>query len=78
MGVLILFLFDQWGYEYFIYYVMSGNLDKRGIGDIWMFIVDEYVVVLFRFCLVYCLYCNLFVMFGLGLIYVFLFKNRFN
>ncbi|TKI73556.1 fatty acid desaturase, partial [Bacillus wiedmannii] len=55
-----------------------GNLDKRGTGDIWTLTVDEYVAAPFRLRLAYRLYRNPFVMFGLGPIYVFLLKNRFN
>ncbi|PEW36699.1 fatty acid desaturase [Bacillus cereus] len=78
MGVLTLFPFDQWGHEHSIHHATSGNLDKRGTGDIWTLTVDEYVAAPFRLRLAYRLYRNPFVMFGLGPIYVFLLKNRFN
>ncbi|OUA07601.1 fatty acid desaturase [Bacillus thuringiensis serovar finitimus] len=78
MGVLTLFPFDQWGHEHAIHHATSGNLDKRGTGDIWTLTVDEYVAAPFRIRLAYRLYRNPFVMFGLGPIYVFLLKNRFN
>ncbi|PER20512.1 fatty acid desaturase [Bacillus sp. AFS054943] len=78
MGVLTLFPFDQWGHEHSIHHATSGNLDKRGTGDIWTLTVDEYLAASFRLRLAYRLYRNPFVMFGLGPIYVFLLKNRFN
>lgn len=78
MGVLTLFPFDQWGHDHAIYHATSGNLDKRGTGDIWTLTVDEYVAAPLRLRLAYRLYRNPFVMFGLGPIYVFLLKNRFN
>lgn len=78
MGVLTLFPFDQWGHEHSIHHATSGNLDKRGTGDIWTLTVDGYVAAPFRLRLAYRLYRNPFVMFGLGPIYVFLLKNRFN
>ncbi|RVU64502.1 fatty acid desaturase [Bacillus thuringiensis] len=78
MGVLTLFPFDQWGHDHAIHHATSGNLDKRGTGDIWTLTVDEYVAAPFRLRLAYRLYRNPFVMFGLGPIYVFLLKNRFN
>ncbi|HDR7793891.1 TPA: fatty acid desaturase [Bacillus luti] len=77
-GVLTLFPFDQWGHEHAIHHATSGNLDKRGTGDIWTLTVNEYVAAPFRLRLAYRLYRNPFVMFGLGPIYVFLLKNRFN
>ncbi|PEI65516.1 fatty acid desaturase [Bacillus wiedmannii] len=78
MGVLTVFPFDQWGHEHSIHHATSGNLDKRGTGDIWTLTVDEYLAAPFRLRLAYRLYRNPFVMFGLGPIYVFLLKNRFN
>ncbi|MDQ0201482.1 Delta(5) desaturase DesA [Neobacillus ginsengisoli] len=78
MGVLTIFPFDQWGYEHSVHHATSGNLDKRGTGDIWTLTVDEYLAAPLRLRLAYRFYRNPFVMFGLGPIYVFLLKNRFN
>jgi acyl-lipid omega-6 desaturase (Delta-12 desaturase) len=78
MGVLTLFPFDQWGYEHSVHHATSGNLDKRGTGDIWTLTVEEYLEAPLKTRLAYRLYRNPFVMFGLGPIYVFLLKNRFN
>ncbi|MFK9094817.1 fatty acid desaturase [Bacillus salipaludis] len=78
MGVLTLFPFDQWGHEHSVHHATSGNLDKRGTGDIWTLTVDEYVEAPLKLRLAYRFYRNPLVMFGLGPIYVFLLKNRFN
>ncbi|MBI0579054.1 fatty acid desaturase [Neobacillus cucumis] len=78
MGVLTLFPFDQWGHEHSVHHATSGNLDKRGTGDIWTLTVEEYLAAPLRLRLAYRFYRNPFVMFGLGPIYVFLLKNRFN
>lgn len=78
MGVLTLFPFDKWGHEHSVHHATSGNLDKRGTGDIWTLTVDEYLAAPLRLRLAYRFYRNPFVMFGLGPIYVFLLKNRFN
>lgn len=77
-GVLTLFPFDQWGYEHSVHHATSGNLDKRGTGDIWTLTVDEYLAAPLKLRLAYRLYRNPLVMFGLGPIYVFVLKNRFN
>lgn len=77
-GVLTLFPFDQWGHDHSVHHATSGNLDKRGTGDIWTLTVDEYVKAPFKLRLAYRFYRNPLVMFGLGPIYVFLLKNRFN
>ncbi|MBS4216246.1 MULTISPECIES: fatty acid desaturase [Neobacillus] len=78
MGVLTLFPFDQWGHDHAVHHATSGNLDKRGTGDIWTLTVEEYKAASFRLRLGYRLYRNPFVLFGLGPIYQFLLKNRFN
>ncbi|WP_456272352.1 fatty acid desaturase [Bacillus sp. AK031] len=78
MGVLTLFPFDQWGHDHAVHHATSGNLDKRGTGDIWTLTVKEYKEAPLKLKLAYRFYRNPLVMFGLGPIYVFLLKNRFN
>ncbi|MCL6572128.1 MAG: fatty acid desaturase [Bacillus sp. (in: Bacteria)] len=78
MGVLTIFPFDQWGHEHSVHHATSGNLDKRGTGDIWTLTVEEYLAAPLKLRLAYRFYRNPLVMFGIGPIYVFVFKNRFN
>jgi acyl-lipid omega-6 desaturase (Delta-12 desaturase) len=77
-GVLTLFPYSQWQHEHNVHHATSSNLDKRGVGDIWVLTVEEYLALSFWGKLKYRLYRNPFVMFGLGPIYQFLLKNRFN
>lgn len=77
-GVLTMFPYSQWQHSHSVHHATSGNLDKRGTGDLWMLTVDEYVAASFWVRLSYRLYRNPLVMFGLGPIYVFLITNRFN
>ncbi|KKI89862.1 fatty acid desaturase [Bacillus sp. SA1-12] len=77
-GVITLFPYSQWQHDHSIHHATSGNLDKRGTGDIWVLTVDEYIAAPLWRKIVYRLYRNPFVMFGLGPIYVFLIMNRFN
>ncbi len=77
-GVLTLFPFRQWQHSHNVHHAGSGNLDKRGVGDIWMLTVDEYYAAPLATRLKYRLYRNPLVMFGLGPIYAFLIANRFN
>jgi omega-6 fatty acid desaturase (delta-12 desaturase) len=77
-GVLTLFPFDQWGHEHSVHHATSGNLDKRGTGDIWTLTVDEYLAAPLKTRIAYRFYRNPLVMFGIGPIYVFVLKNRFN
>jgi len=73
-----MFPFEKWKREHSIHHATSGNLDKRGTGDIWVMTVNEYVEASFWNRLAYRLYRNPLVMFGLGPMYLFLVNNRLN
>ncbi|MFC3041149.1 fatty acid desaturase [Virgibacillus xinjiangensis] len=77
-GILTHFAFEKWKREHAIHHATSGNLDKRGTGDVWVMTVDEYIHASFAGRLAYRLYRNPLVMFGLGPLYLFLISNRFN
>ncbi|RFU63707.1 fatty acid desaturase [Peribacillus glennii] len=77
-GIMTLFPYSQWQHDHAVHHASSGNLDKRGTGDIWVLTVDEYRAAPFWTRLGYRLYRNPLIMFGLGPIYVFLITNRFN
>src|SRR5690625_5048888 len=42
-GVLTLFPYEKWKREHAIHHASSSNLDKRGVGDIWVMTVEEYI-----------------------------------
>ncbi len=76
LGVLTLTPYDVWRRSHSIHHSGSGNLDKRGLGDILTLTVEEY-----RACtpferLKYRLYRHPLVLFGLGPAYIFLLQNR--
>jgi omega-6 fatty acid desaturase (delta-12 desaturase) len=77
-GIFTLFPYNQWQHSHSIHHATSSNLDKRGTGDIWVLTVEEYLSSSFMLRLSYRLYRNPLVMFGLGPIFEFLIKNRFN
>lgn len=77
-GILTLFPYNKWQHSHSVHHATSGNLDKRGTGDLWMMTVDEYIQASFFTKVKYRLYRNPFVMFGLGPVYEFLIMNRFN
>ncbi|MCK0472000.1 fatty acid desaturase [Halalkalibacter sp. APA_J-10(15)] len=77
-GIMTMFPFEKWKWEHSMHHASSGNLDKRGIGDMWVMTVDEYVNASFKERLAYRLYRNPLVMFGLGPAYLFLITNRIN
>jgi len=41
-GALAFTPFHDWGKDHKLHHATSGNLDKRGFGDIWTLTVDEY------------------------------------
>lgn len=77
-GVLTSFPYEKWKREHTIHHATSSNLDKRGIGDIDMLTVEEYMEKSKLGRLGYRLYRNPIVMFGLGPLFMVLILNRFN
>ncbi|MFF2092496.1 fatty acid desaturase [Paenibacillus sp. NPDC058174] len=77
-GVLTHVPYAQWKYSHAMHHATSGNLDKRGLGDIWILTVDEYVASPLWRRVAYRFYRHPLVMFGLGPIAVFLVQYRFN
>jgi omega-6 fatty acid desaturase (delta-12 desaturase) len=76
IGVLTFTAFSDWRRSHGIHHSTAGNLDRRGIGDVWTMTVAEYEAssrfrrALYRF------YRNPFVMFGLGASFSFLLVHR--
>ncbi|CEG27264.1 fatty acid desaturase [Bacillus sp. B-jedd] len=77
-GLITFFPYSQWGRDHNIHHATSGNLDKRGTGDIWVMTVEEYAAASPMLKLGYRLYRNPLVMFVLGPIWLVIIKNRFN
>ena len=77
-GVLTLFAYEKWKREHAIHHASSSNLDKRGVGDIWVMTVDEYIEASKWQRLAYRLYRNPLVMFGLGPLFLVLISSRIN
>lgn len=77
-GVITSFPYEKWKREHTIHHATSSNLDKRGIGDIDMMTVEEYLEASKGQRLWYRFYRNPFVMFGLGPLFMVLILNRFN
>ncbi len=77
-GVLTVIPYEQWKNEHSMHHSTSSNLDKRGVGDIWMMTIDEYKNASVWGKFVYRFYRNPLVMLGIGPVFVFLFLYRFN
>ena len=76
IGVLTLTPYDFWRRSHAIHHATSGNLDRRGIGDIKTKTVREYFALSLRGRLLYRLYRHPLVMFGVGPAYMFLLESR--
>jgi len=77
-GILTVVPYRQWKHSHSVHHATSGNLDKRGVGDIWVMTVKEYLEASPWRRLQYRLYRNPLVMFGIGPTYTFLIEYRFN
>lgn len=78
LGVVTLIPYQQWKNTHSIHHSTSSNLDKRGIGDMWILTVEEYTASPLWRRMAYRIYRNPLVMFGVGPIGVFLIQYRFN
>ena len=76
-GVLTWTPYYHWRWEHTIHHATSGNLDKRGFGDIWTLTVQEYLEASALKKVAYRLSRNPFVLFLLGPLFLFIFWNRF-
>lgn len=76
LGVLVFTPGEQWWHSHAIHHKTSGNLDKRGYGDVTTLTLEEYIEKEWASRLGYRLFRNPLVMFGLGPIYMFLIMHR--
>lgn len=76
LGVLTLTPYDVWRRTHSAHHSSSGNLGKRGMGDVHTLTVAEYFALTPFHRLMYRLYRNPIILFGLGPGYLFLLTNR--
>jgi omega-6 fatty acid desaturase (delta-12 desaturase) len=76
-GILTFTSFYRWKKEHMTHHSTVGNIDKRGIGDVWTMTVNEYNDSSSFKKFGYRLYRNPFILFVIGPIYVFLINQRF-
>ena len=76
LGVLTMTPYEYWRRMHATHHAHSGNLQRRGVGDIDTLTIDEYLALgrWQRFC--YRIYRNPLVMFVIGPIYLFLLRHR--
>ncbi|MCY0874918.1 MAG: fatty acid desaturase [Firmicutes bacterium] len=76
-GLLTFFPYHKWKYEHARHHATSGKLSHRGTGDIWILTVNEYQALPRSRQLIYRLYRNPLILFGLGPIFIVI-KARLN
>jgi omega-6 fatty acid desaturase (delta-12 desaturase) len=77
-GILTFTDFEDWRHAHNKHHATAGDLDRRGMGDIWTMTTEEYAAASRRKRLAYRIYRNPFVLFGPGSALLFLFLQRFS
>jgi len=76
LGIITFIPFSEWRTLHAIHHASSGNLDRRGIGDVWTMTLDEYLSSSWTRKLRYRIFRNPLVILGLGPLYIFLLAHR--
>jgi omega-6 fatty acid desaturase (delta-12 desaturase) len=76
-GVLTFTPYYHWRWEHAVHHASSGDLDRRGTGDVWTLTVQEYLAASRWKRFSYRLARNPFILFGLAPLYLFLIHMRF-
>jgi omega-6 fatty acid desaturase (delta-12 desaturase) len=77
LGVLTLTPYTAWRAEHAMHHAGSGNLDRRGIGDVTTLTLAEYAALPARGRLAYRMYRHPLVLFGIGPAWLFLIRHRY-
>jgi omega-6 fatty acid desaturase (delta-12 desaturase) len=76
LGLLVLSPFRRWRHDHAVHHATSGDLDRRGVGDVVTLTVAEYWGRSWRGRLAYRLVRNPLVMFGLGPVFAMIIGPR--
>ena len=76
-GMLCFTPYYHWRWEHALHHATSGDLDRRGTGDVWTLTVQEYLEASRWKRFVYRLARNPFILFILAPVFLFLVKQRF-
>ena len=76
-GILTFTPFEDWRHAHNRHHATAGDLDRRGIGDVWTMTIEEYLAAPRRKRRAYRLYRNPLVLIGLGSVFFFLLLQRF-
>lgn len=76
-GILTFTPFEEWRRTHGIHHSTAGDLDRRGVGDVWTLTVDEYLAASKWRRFVYRFYRHPFVLLFIGPVATFLIAQRF-
>ena len=77
-GILTFTPFENWRHAHNRHHATAGDLDRRGVGDIWTMTTEEYLAAPLRKRIAYRFYRNPFILLGPGSMLLFLFIQRFS
>jgi acyl-lipid omega-6 desaturase (Delta-12 desaturase) len=77
-GILTFTPFEDWRHAHNLHHATAGDLDRRGVGDIWTLTTEEYLAAPRGKRCAYRIYRNPFVLFGVGPLLLFLVFQRFS
>ena len=76
LGVIVFQAFHSWRYNHAVHHGTAGDLDRRGTGDVQTLTVAEFTALPWRGRLLYRLFRNPLVMFGVGPLYALVLQPR--
>ncbi len=76
-GILTFTPYYQWRYDHAVHHATAGDLDRRGVGDIWNLTVQEFLETSRWRRFGYRLFRNPLIMFGIGPFFAFVISQRF-
>jgi omega-6 fatty acid desaturase (delta-12 desaturase) len=77
LGVIVFTAYSDWRYSHGIHHSTSGNLDRRGIGDVWTMTLEEYAAASKFTRILYRVFRNPLFMFGVIPAFSYLIMHRF-
>ena len=77
LGVVTFTPFHRWRHDHAVHHATAGNLDKRGVGDIWTMTVEEYLAAPWWMRLGYRVMRNPIFLCSIGSVFLFLVIQRF-
>ena len=76
-GMLTFTPYHHWRWEHSIHHASSGDLDRRGVGDVWTLTVQEYLNSPRKTRILYRLARNPIILFVLAPVFLFVLRERF-